>query len=478
MTADQATPYDEVRYRTEPNPAAHPGKLAAIGRLHGLSTAAGARSRVLEIGCSDGGHLLALADLAPDAGFVGCDLAPTAIASARERAHAAGTVNAQFHVADVRALPGGLGRFDCVIAHGLYSWIADDARDALLATCARLLADDGIAFVSYNVLPGAHLRRMIREILLLHVGGIADIPARLAEARALAQLLTREGDREDADNAAMRYELRQILARSDQALRHDDLADESFAPSFSDFVAHAQAHGLAFVAEAEYFTEADLGLSASTRAVLAGMERLAREQYRDFLGCRRFRQTLLCRADQAVRERPDPAAVDALYVSAPHAGAAVPAPQAPGEALERRVLALLAAVHAAAPQSLSFEEARASFGRDAAVADLRGALVEGLRTGRLQLSVTPCAARREVSAKPRAGAFARLQAQTGELVANADLRSIRLDDPQARALFCGLDGTNTIADLVQLLRAQGHAAMADAVAESLARFAKLGLLIG
>ena len=66
------------------------------------------------------------------------------------------------------ALPA-LGEFDYVIAHGVYSWIAPAARDALLAACRGHLAPGGVAYVSYDVLPGGHLREITRQMLRWHL---------------------------------------------------------------------------------------------------------------------------------------------------------------------------------------------------------------------------------------------------------------------------------------------------------------------
>ena len=44
-----------------------------------------------------------------------------------------GLANLEFRQADVRELTSGsLGRFDYIVAHGVYSWVPADARDALL----------------------------------------------------------------------------------------------------------------------------------------------------------------------------------------------------------------------------------------------------------------------------------------------------------------------------------------------------------
>jgi len=484
-----ANPYDTVRYRTDPNPAAHPGRIAAIGRLHGIDCPAVERMRMLEIGCGDGGHLLALAERLPGASFVGFDLARGAIDEARRRAGLANLRNVRLDVADVRSPPADLGRFDVIVAHGLYAWVPDDARAELLAACARHLAPNGLALVSYNTMPGGHLRRMAREILLFHVGAIADPIARLSEARALARFLSRDDDREFPQNAALRAEMREIALRPDQALEHDDLALHHHPAYFHEFVAAAAGHGLQFVAEAEYFTMFDRGFSDATRSVLASMDRVAAEQYRDFLRGRRFRQTLLCHDTCRVLAAPDIQAVGECFVSpsTPQLqrlarGGEHPPVDDPGE-FERPEGALLDAVAAALPGDASVAELAgamaASFGWPDAAERTRALVLDAFRAGRLTLSTlrTPIAG--QPSARPRAGGYSRLQATEGERVANARLLSIRLDDPRARALFALLDGHRTREALCREMAARGHSGVDSGwVGACVERFAALGLLEG
>ena len=63
--------------------------------------------------------------------------------------------------------------------------LADDG-DELTFACwpgVETLAPDGLAVVSYNVLPGWHLRSVVRDICLSHVGGIGAPRERVAAAR-------------------------------------------------------------------------------------------------------------------------------------------------------------------------------------------------------------------------------------------------------------------------------------------------------
>ena len=123
-------PYDEVAYTTHAHRAAHPDCMATIATLMGLTPAPVACSRVLELGCGNGANLIALAAALPDSSFVGCDLAARPIASACGFSDELGLANIEWMRCDLRAIPSSLGPFDYVIAHGLYSWIPSDVRDA------------------------------------------------------------------------------------------------------------------------------------------------------------------------------------------------------------------------------------------------------------------------------------------------------------------------------------------------------------
>ena len=61
----------------------------------------------------------------------------------------------------------------------------------------------------------------------------------------------------------------------------------------------------------------DYGFNDATRETLKqlGQNRLLREQYLDFLKCRRFRQTLLCLADAPANSEPAPQKIAGFFIS-------------------------------------------------------------------------------------------------------------------------------------------------------------------
>src|SRR5213592_1524157 len=127
-----ANPYDEVPYSSHPYAQTHPDRLATVAIVHGLEPPDPFQARVLELGCGAGGNLLAMAAGTPGIRAVGVDLAQEPIAAGRAAAEAIGLTNVELRQGDVRELTDGrLGAFDYVLAHGLYSWVPPDARDAL-----------------------------------------------------------------------------------------------------------------------------------------------------------------------------------------------------------------------------------------------------------------------------------------------------------------------------------------------------------
>ena len=87
------------------------------------------------------------------------------------------------------ALPGDTGRFDVVIAHGFYSWVPPDVRDAMFVAMRAHLAPHGLGFASYNLLPGAWIRRIGWDAMRFHTRAEADPAKRVASAREVIDIL-------------------------------------------------------------------------------------------------------------------------------------------------------------------------------------------------------------------------------------------------------------------------------------------------
>jgi SAM-dependent methyltransferase len=435
-----ATRYDRVPYRTFPRRQTHPDRLAAVGTLFGMDPAEAARCRVLEIGCGAGGNLVPLAYTLPESRFTGIDLAAAPLAEAREMARALGLRNLELRHGDLRALETGAEEFDYILAHGIYSWVPAEVRDALLRVCRARLAPQGIAFVSYNAYPGQYERRMLREMLLHRRDTVKS-------ARRFLRSLPHE-------------EAAALAGAPDDILFHDILAPVNHAVWFHEFAAHAAANGL------RYLGEADVHEMFDARGRIADE---AGEQELDFRKLRRFRQTLLCRGEVPLARAIAEEQMDGfLFSKNPHGR------RIPGE--DGAVEAVAQALDDVHPLPAAFDELVPYAGSRAALREILFALVAAGCADPHVYGFPCCESPGE---RPRASGLARLQAAGGALVTNLCHVPVQLDEP-ARQLLLLLDGTRTPETLARRLAALPGAGAAReirrALPASLAWLAGMALL--
>ena len=288
--------YDDIPYQSLSFADSHPDRLAVLGRLFGLATPAVEQCRVLELGCAQGGNLIPMAYSLPGAEFLGVELSPMQAGMGNAGIRQLGLSNASIHQGDILELGAELGQFDYIIAHGLFSWVEADVRDKLLEITRRLLHPNGLAYISYNINPGWHLRGMLRDLLLYHVRGIEQPRQRLAKAQALLPEISKT--LVGVDTPVAKYLMEQItrLRGEDPSyLYHEFLAPANQPMLFSEFIQQAGQHGLRYVCDCELYTMFASSLGEHAAPFIDAFEDLVeQEQYMDFLRGRGFRQSVLC----------------------------------------------------------------------------------------------------------------------------------------------------------------------------------------
>src|SRR6266852_9552294 len=141
--------------------------------------------RVLELGCGAGGNIVPMAFGLRGSRFVGIDLAEGAISQGQEMIRALELNNVTLQQLDLMALSTELGQFDYIIAHGLFSWVPEVARDRILAICRSHFAPQGVAYISYNAYPGSRLREIVRDIMLFHTKDTKTVAEKVGQSRAV-----------------------------------------------------------------------------------------------------------------------------------------------------------------------------------------------------------------------------------------------------------------------------------------------------
>jgi methyltransferase-like protein len=486
------TPYDTVIYPGYAYSQTHPDHIATLARLCDLDPAPLDTCRVLEVGCGDAANLIPMALALPRASFRGFDLAANSIGRGEALARELGLSNLTLEQLDILAAPDGLGEFDYVIAHGFYSWVPPSARDKLMAICRASLAPQGVAFISYNTLPGGHIRRMVREIMLFHIERAPDPETRISQARALLGFLSSLATGDDEYQVVLKKELERVLKYPPQYLYHDDLAPICDSFYLYQFVGHANEHGLQFLADLNSSFINVGNLNPESARALSDLETdpILREQYLDFAGCRRFRQTLLCHAGLPIDRQPDLRRLQALLVSSaatplskvfnPNADEEEEFHGARNASLKTSHPVMKAAMwtlHAAWPQRLSFEELRAQTAARLEVSldsippsMLSEGILAAFAMRVLDLHVYAPRVTRNPGERPQTSSLILLQARKGSIITNLLHQSVKVEGDGLRLLSL-LDGERTRGELAQEL-----SATCSEIDRALAELARLALL--
>jgi len=299
-----ATKYDQFNYPSAPFDYSHCRRLETVARLFSMQPAPIAEARVLELGCGDGSNLIPQAENFPAARFVGIDYAQVPIDQGKAVVEQVGLSNIELRAENVMDLDPAGGPFDYIIAHGLYSWIPPEVQTRTLELLPQLLSPQGVAFVSYNTLPGWHLRRSVRDLMLIHTANISEPREKVDQARAILQWVTSATKEGSLYRQYMESEQAVLDRKPDGYLYHDHLEDQNEALYFRDFMARAGEHRLQYLGEAELAYMFWHDIPPKQQGDLAKLPVQIAEQLMDFIRNRSFRKTLLCRADVELNRQP------------------------------------------------------------------------------------------------------------------------------------------------------------------------------
>ena len=303
----QQTIYKELGYKSYPFPFTTPAYLEAYGTLVGLKPPTAKTARVLELGATYGGNIISQAAHNPEATFVGIELSQDQVEKGNKIIGDAKLDNVSLVQGDILNFDESMGTFDYIIAHGFYSWISDEMKDKLLDIISNHLADNGIAYVSYNTYPGWHTMEEVRQLMLFANRGHDEsthkekvLRGKTVGSLVGAQILNYDNLKER--NSKFLGALRSVMQKDDYYVGHDHLEPHNDPCYLYQFNDHLKANNLAYVGDA------DLTLSmvrTYDESIADKLEQLApnsqadQEQYLDFMLDTTFRKSIICKASAA-----------------------------------------------------------------------------------------------------------------------------------------------------------------------------------
>ena len=305
--------YDELPYISGAFAETSPARLEALASFLSLTPPPSKTAKVLEIGCSYGGNLFPFAIANPQAKALGIDLSEVQINKAKELAEQMRVDNIKFMAKDICDLTDAdvrdYRKFDYIVCHGVYSWVPDAVKDAILKTIKRFLSPNGVAYVSYNVYPGWKIKDTIRDFIMFGTKDVKGEAAKVAKARELLKVLgeyakfcQKDGNVSQIflNYESLKFHIDHILTTGDSYIAHEYLEVFNDPIYFKDFAAELDKNGLAYLAEVglEDVFQSNLGIDEFDAYIDANFGlRIEKEQMLDFLTNRVFRRSMITHKD-------------------------------------------------------------------------------------------------------------------------------------------------------------------------------------
>jgi len=468
----QADLVNTLPYESMPFAHTQPSNLAALAIFFGLRPPHVRNCRVLELGCASGGNIIPLAARFSEAQFTGIDLSTYHVEIGRERISSLGLTNVDIRQGDLADPYVVTGEYDYIICHGVYSWVPPAAQEGILNICGTLLARNGVAYISYNVLPGWQLRKIIRDIFQFHTGDISNPKDRVARGRWLLEQLATVSSQTTPYGQLLRREAKQLSALSDSYILGEFLVDENAPCYFHEFVARAEKAGLAYLSDTDLHTSLRTSISPEVNQLLialAGPDVRNSEQYFDFFQGRQFRQSLLVKSENAseIRRTVDHRRIAHLHFSS---NLRLVPDQSNGEALvlsdpsgptittnDPIVAKALDYLGASFPETrslrqlLDYLEVNGEAKRQAVADRVMASVLRVIMAGLGSVSAVPVKIGRAADAKPKVWLVARHDNRTGQpWTTNLRHMPVRLD-PVGNALVPMVDGHNDRSSMASYL---------------------------
>lgn len=458
-----ARKYDAIPYTSKPFPQSHPNRMAGIAAMFGLEAPLPSTARVLEIGCAGAGNIIPLAAAYPDASFVGIDLSPVQVAQAKERIARVGLTNIEVRVQSLTDIGPQDGLFDYIISHGVYSWIPEAVQQDLMRICSGNLSPNGIAYISYNVLPGWRMWQSVRDAFLAMIPPNLDEPTRLEMAKDLLVFMRDHCPDNGQYGQTMRGAWDRLKDFPEDYLVHEYLEEANEPLGFRDFIVRAQRDRLGYLGEADFWLmfPGNYGQRFAAEVLeRTSSDIVSVEQMLDVMTGRTFRQTLLIHEanNGLIRRQVSPASVERLH-ALPGRGMRIEKDDAGARLIDEsgRILGsslpsvakAMERILAAYPGTASLDELAAGMTAQERL-EVADAMMRLIVTG-MAMPMAEAVRPGRVSARPCALNIARCDVAAGQAETVSLRHEVVRIDPASLVLIPLLDGTTSRDDLAAAL---------------------------
>ncbi len=281
-----------------------PGFMALACLLNGFEPPPLDGITYCDLGCGPGFGATLMAAADPAGTYVGVDFNPAHIAQGRRLIARAGLTNVRLIEASFADLAGStaaaldLPRFDVIALHGVYSWVDETLKRAIVRFIDERLSPGGMAYLGYNCYPGwtnaMPLQRLLREVAARQAG---DSAHRFQTAYTVARALHEARAQGLLDKTVFEALDKELEGGNENYLVHEYLNAHWRPLFFADVTADMAAAKLAYAGSADLLTNfSQLQMTPEQRALVDGLpDRVLRQQAGDYCTGRGFRRDVFLR---------------------------------------------------------------------------------------------------------------------------------------------------------------------------------------
>lgn len=186
--------------------------------------------------------------------------------------------------------------FDFIAMHGIWSWISDENRQVLVDFLRRKLKVGGVAYISYNIMPGWAAFAPIRHLLSLHSktigaggrGAISDVEA----AVGFVDKLLATNPMYARANPQVPERMKKLKEQNKRYLAHEFFNQHWYPTPISQIIERLQAAKISLACPATYSEQLDvLHLTQDQQQFIRELpDPILQTSVRDFMMNHQFRR--------------------------------------------------------------------------------------------------------------------------------------------------------------------------------------------
>ncbi|MDB2414724.1 methyltransferase regulatory domain-containing protein [Rickettsiales bacterium] len=310
--------YNTVPYINSSHAQSQPERLYSVAKFFNMNVPDFKNARILELGCASGSNIIPIATNFPDTKIVGVDLSSVQIDNGQKEIDELGLKNIELKQMSISDIDENFGTFDYIIVHGVLSWVPTDVQDKIFEICNKNLSKNGLAYISYNTLPGWNMVQSIRDMMLYHTENFDNPADKVHQARLVLNFIRDANENSDTPYTNLiRNEVKLLENQPDAYLAHDHLEENNKSFYFYEFMKKADDNNLRYVGDSEIQTMFVGNLPENVTSILSQTSNdvVRTEQYMDFIRNRRFRASIICHKENEVNRTIVPDNINGFYLS-------------------------------------------------------------------------------------------------------------------------------------------------------------------